>query len=480
MRKKQQRYEDIIHSLQQKQIDFVQRTITFPTGEVSVIYIKTLTNRSALMHEVIRPLVEHSGSSLKAAFVMNSVITTADCVLETDDNLIAQHLLDGRTVLLFSGEQSYLTIDFKHVEKRSIDTPQVTYTMRGARDCFIENIESNLSLIRYRIKDENLRIDSQEVGRRTKTHVCVLYLEDVANDVSVSEVKKRIGKIDVDGIIESGELQAFMLNKNLDLFPQMGIVERSDMACGALLEGKVVVLVDGSAWALIAPKVMSEFLWSCDDFYDNKVFGTFMRILRFIALLISFTATSLYVAVVSYHSDVLPSSYVIAIAQTRAKVPFNALIEVLFIELIVELIRESLIRVPSKIGTAIGIVGAIIIGQAAVSAGVFSPLLLIVVSISLIASFVPSDYTLISPIRILKFLLIIATSILGMYGFTLVIILVLANLVSINTFGVPYLSPVAPWNGLDAFKSLFYSKAMAPTRPNFLNTKDKIRGKRKQ
>jgi spore germination protein KA/spore germination protein len=218
------------------------------------------------------------------------------------------------------------------------------------------------------------------------------------------------------------------------------------MACGALLEGKVVILLDGDPWALVAPKVFSEYLWACDDFYLNKITGTFLRILRVIALNLSFIVSAVYVAVVSYHNDVLPGPYMIAIAQARAKVPFNALLEVLIIENIAELIRESLIRVPTKIGTAIGIVGAIIIGQAAVAAGVFSPLLLIVVSLSLIASFVPSDYTLVDAFRVLKFVLILATGLFGFFGFTVVILFILSQLVSLNTFGVPYMAPLAPFN----------------------------------
>ena len=366
-------------------------------------------------------------------------------------------------------------INLKKVEKRPISQPETTYTIRGPRDSFIENIDTNLSLIRYRIKDENLRIDELKVGVRTKTTVTILYLEDVANNTCVTEVKKRIGAINIDGLCSSGELQAFMLNEKADLFPQMGIIERSDMACGALLEGKVVILMDGSPWALVAPKVFSEFLWSCDDFYLNKYFGMFLRILRIIALNLSFIVSALYVAIVSYHNDVLPGSYMIAIAQSRAKVPFSALLEVILIELIGELIRESLIRVPTKIGAAIGIVGAIIIGQAAVSAGVFSPLLLIVISLSLISSFVPSDYTIVDPFRVLKFLLIFATGIFGFHGFTLMIVLILAHLVSINTFGVPYMAPAAPFTLRDFIKSIFYSKSTAPRRAAFLRTKNVFR-----
>jgi spore germination protein KA/spore germination protein len=351
------------------------------------------------------------------------------------------------------------------------------YTLRGPKDAFIEDVDSNLSLIRSRLKNENLRIDWQEVGQRTKTPVAVIYFEDIANNTCVSEIKKRIGAIDIDGLSSSGQLQDFLLNKNTNLFPQMGVTERSDMACGALLEGKVIVLMDGSCWALIGPKVFTEYLWASDDFYLNKFFGTFLRILRVIALNLSFIVSSLYVAVISFHQDVLPSNYVISIAQSRSQVPFNPLIEVILIELIAELIRESLIRVPTKIGTAIGIVGAIIIGQAAVAAGVFSPLLLIVVSLSLISSFVPADYTIINPFRVLKFILIIATGIFGFLGFTLVIMIILANLVSINTFGVPYMSPAAPFNLKDFLRSVLYSKTFAKTRPGFLRTKDKYRSK---
>lgn len=266
------------------------------------------------------------------------------------------------TVLLFSNDIKYFVINLKKIEKREVPSPETTYTIRGPKDCFIEDLDTNISLIRYRIKDENLKIETHEVGQRTKTRVNVIYLEDVANNVCVREVKKRIDAIDIDGIIESGELQAFMLNKKLNLFPQMGLIERSDMACSALLEGKVIVIVEGSGWALVAPKVFSEFFWSCDDNYDNKYIGLFMRILRIIALFLSFGVSSLYIAVVSFHNDILPSNYLISIALSRARVPFNALVEVLLIEIIMELMHESLVRVPTKIGSAIGIVGAIIIG----------------------------------------------------------------------------------------------------------------------
>jgi spore germination protein KA/spore germination protein len=476
MRRTRDSYENVIATIKSKNMNLGERQIRYESGSVSILYVKQLTDRAMLSELVVRPLVEcDKKQGLKAVDVVQSVIYADDCLTDTDESKIEQYILDGMTVVLFSGDTEYIVVNLRKVEKRDTTEPVMTYTIRGPRDALVENLDSNLSLVRYRLKTQSLRIDMLEVGKRTKTAVAVLYLEDVANNTAVSEVKKRIGQIDVDGLSSSGELQAFMLNHKASLFPQMGIIERSDMACGALLEGKVVVLMDGDPWALVAPKVFSEYLWACDDFYLNKYVGTFLRILRVVALNLSFIVSAVYVAIVSFHNDVLPGPYMIAIAQARQRVPFNALIEVILIEIIAELIHESLIRVPSKIGTAIGIVGAIIIGQAAASAGVFSPLLLIVISLSLISSFVPADYTIVDPFRVLKFLLILASGTFGFFGFTVVIVFVVAQLVSINTFGVPYMAPLAPFHAGDFGKSIVYSKSTAPWRAAFLRPKDPTR-----
>lgn len=477
MQRPAKRYDNILSQINSQNLSLGERQITIGTSSVSIFYVKQLTDKAALAEQVIKPLMQHQeGQGLKAVDVVNSVIIADDCLVDTDENKIEQYILNGMTVILFSGDSAYAVVNLKKVAHRSVTEPEFMFTMRGPRDAFNESLETNLSLIRYRLKDKSLRVDMMEVGTRTKSAVAVVYFKDIANNTCVSEVKSRISGINIDGLISSGELQSFMQNNKASLFPQMGVIERSDMACGALLEGKVLILMDGDSWVLVAPKVFSEFLWACDDFYMNKYVGTFFRILRVISLNLSFVISSLYVAMVSFHPDVMPSGFLIAIAQARAKVPFSALIEVLLIELIAELIRESLIRVPTKIGTAIGVVGAIIIGQAAVSAGIFSSLLLIVVSLSLMASFVTADYTLMDSFRVLKFLLIIVTGIAGFYGFTLVIIFVLAQLVSINTYGTPYMAPLAPFHSKDFAKSVVYSKSIAPRRAAFLRTKDNTRG----
>jgi spore germination protein KA/spore germination protein len=472
------RYEKILENLKQKNMGAIQRTLRFAGGEITLFYIKQLTDRDALSKLVIKPLMMHEKINITAEQAQNDIIYADECSLDNDEKKIEGYLLAGKTVILFSNDPTYIVANLRKVEKRDIPGPEINYVIRGPKDCFIEDLETNISLIRYRIKSDKLRLDFLEVGERTKTRVAVIYLADVANDTAVNEIKKRINDIHTDGFEESGELQAFLLNKKSNFFPQMGVVERSDMACGAIMEGKVVTLVEGSGLGLIAPKVLSEFIWTCDDFYENKYIGFFLRLLRVLSLIISLTVSALYVAIISFHNDTLPSDYVIALAQMRSRVPFNALVEVLLVELVVEILRDALLRVPTKMGPAMGIMGTIILGTAAIAAGIFSPLLLIVVSLSLICSFVPADYTMVNTFRLLKFLLIFASGTFGFYGFSLMLMLILSSLVSVNSFGVPYMAPFAPFIFKDFIKSFFYSKSMAPRRPYYLRTKDKMRGKK--
>lgn len=472
-------FEKIAADLIEKHPDFSQKTIPFQGGLLKLFYIAQLTDRAAFSENVVKPLILHCSAQkpINAKMAEEGILYADDCSIESDLAKIETFILDGMTVVLFSTDPQYLVVNLKKVAHRTVATPQLMYTLRGAQDCFVENLDDNLSLIRYRLKDKNLRIVILEAGRRTKTRIAVLYIQDIANDTVVNEVQKRIGSIDVDGIGESGELQSYLLNNKLQLFPTMGLLERSDMAFHALLEGKVLVVVDGSGIVLLAPKIFSEFLHSCDDRYDNKYYGLFMRIIRYIALSIAFTITSLYVAMVSFHSDALPSKYVIMLAEMHVDAPFTALIGALLIEFIVELLREAMLRVPKQIGPAVGIVGAIVIGQAAMAAGIFSPVLLIFAAVSLLASFAISDYSIMSPFRILKFILLLFTGTLGFYGFSLFLTFILAQIVSINSFGVPYLAPWAPFNLRDFLAEFIHNSTLEPQRPHYLRTKDTKRAK---
>lgn len=476
-------FEKWIDSLKVLDLDITNRSIPFKGGTVEILYVAQLTDRASMSENVVKPLVIECASGrtrLNAQGTLDGIIYADSVRIESDKTRVLEFVLGGMTVLLFSTDDEFLVVNLKKVEKRSVPTPELTYTVRGAQDCFNENLDANLSLIRYRVKDPNLRIKFTEVGVRSKARVAVIYIEDIANKAVVDEICKRIHDIEVDGIGESGELQSLMLNDNKKLLPQMGLIERSDMAFNILLKGKVMVLVDGSGIALYAPKVFSEYFFSCDDRDDNKFFGLFNRLIRYVAINIALTGSSLFVAITSFHTEVLPSDYAIALAQLRANVPFNAMVGALLLEFIMELLREALIRVPKQIGPAIGIVGAIVIGQASIAAGFFSPVLLTIAAVSLLGSFAIPDYTLISPFRVLKFLLIIITGALGFFGFTVFITAVVIELVSLNSFGTPYMAPLAPFNRRDFAETMINESDTEVERPGYLNPQDKVRMKDRQ
>lgn len=458
--------------------DISEKRIPFCGGCVWILYIRQIIDVAALSDYILKPIMQYAASEkkpLKARQAMESVIFTDDSVLADDFSKTEEYILEGNCVLLFSGDKQYIAVNIRKAAQRQVSAPEIRYTYRGPRDAFIEDINVNLSLIRKRLKDKQLCIEKMVVGKRSKTEVAVLHIKDIANPESVKEIKKRISGIDTDIVMEAGVVQTFLLNNQRSLFPQMGLMEKPDQAIEKLLEGKALILVDGSCTGLAAPKTFIEFFYSEDDHYEDHFFGTFMRILRQIGLYISVLSTSAYIAVGTYHPDVLPAHYIVTFAQMRSRAPFPTFIAVLVLEFIVELLREALLRVPAKIGSAIGIVGAIIIGQAATSSGVFSPLLLILVSIGFLATFAVPDYTLMNSFRIVKFLMIILSSMYGFFGLSLGVTFILCNLASINSFGVPYLAPFAPFNKYDAARTFLFRRTLAPKRQQYMRNIDDTR-----
>ncbi len=472
------RYDRVVNDLKAKSIDLTERTIPFYGGALKVLYIRQLVDQKSLSEFIIKPVIQYGHANkepLKAQSTMENIIFTGDCHLDMDDARVEYYLLSGMVVILFSNDRHYIVANLRSIETRSIDEPVLTYTLHGPRDCFVENLDANLSLLRYRLKDGSIRIENLEIGERTKTRIAVAYIKDIANPQSVQEIRKRIASVKTEEIVDIGELQSFISNSIYTFFPQMLSVERSDMAVEQLLEGKVVVLVEGSCLAFATPVALNEFMYSGDDRYDNKFFGLFMRIIRYIALFISFTASSYYIAVEAFHNDVMTASYALALAQMRSRVPFSAFVGILVLEFLVEMVREAMIRVPKQIGAAIGIMATIIIGQAAISAGFFTPVALILVAAEFVASFAIPYYTLMNVFRVLKFLMIVLTGTFGFFGFTLGITLILIDLVSINNFGVPYMAPYAPFIRYDYWRTLMFNRTIAPKRQQYMRTQDDTR-----
>ena len=452
------------------------RKMSIANTEVFILYIGQITDKDSLSNNIIKPILQNGMNNiLTIDKIATSIIYVDDISIHDDENKMINYILEGKSIILMSNDCKYIIANTLKVEKRGIQSPEIDTTLRGPKDSFTENFDDNLSLIRYRIKDPELRIDPFTIGKRSRTSVALIYIKDIANKKCVNEVKRRLEDIDIDGVFESGYIQKFMLNNTFNLFPQVGIAERSDTACANIVEGKVIIVVEGSNLALVMPKTFMEFLDVGDDHDSNIYLAMFSKLLRMVALAISLTLASLYVAAVSFHPDILPSQYILAIATSRGTVPFNAVVEAILMEFVAEILREASIRLPKQIGPAIGIVGAIVIGQAAVAAGLVSPLMVIMVSLSIMCSFVASDYTIVNPIRILKFFMIAITGTLGLFGFVTGLTFIAINLCSITSFGVSYVAPLSPFNFTDLKNYIFSDITLSEKRPEFLKTRDKTR-----
>jgi spore germination protein len=448
----------------------------FPVGEnknvkVVITYIDGMVNRDLIDFRVVEPIMfygrgvlpkiediqkaelenSHRLNSKKDTtenntisvfeFIRDGGIATADLKeIETlEESLDA--ILSGDTVLFVDGYEKAFTIATKGWPNRGIQPPTTEAIIRGPADGFTETFRMNTALIRRRIRDTRLKIEQIKIGERSGTDIAIIYIDDIVNKNVLKEVQKRLNEINIDAILESGYIEQLIEDNKYCLFPQIQNTQRPDEAVGAILEGKVVILVDNTPFVLIAPATFNSFLQVSEDYYDRWITVSVLRLLRYMAFFIAIGFTALYIAIISFHPDFIPVSLLLNIAATRSGVPFPAFLEAIFMELTIEVLREAGERLPGLIGQTIGIVGGLVIGQAAVSAGIVSPIMVIIVAFTAIASFAIPNYNMTAGIRVYKFILIIAASILGFYGFVVGMLILLIQLVKQKSFGVPYLSP---------------------------------------
>ena len=353
----------------------------------------------------------------------------------------------GRTILLADGEKTGLSLGLLDLKNRSIEEPSAQTVIKGPREGFIETISVNISLIRRRIKTHKLKLKSMEIGRETRTEVAVMYISDIADDHLVKEVLSRLNRIDIDGIIESQYIEEMIEDQPWSPFPQIVSTERPDSCAASLLEGRVIIMVDGSPSVLIAPATLLALLQSAEDYYQRYILGTAIRLLRYLYIFISLLLPSLYVAVLSYHQEMLPTKLLISVSTSREIVPFPAIVEALIMEVTFEAIREAGVRLPKQIGSAVSIAGALVIGQAAIQTGLVSPPMVMVVALTGIASFTIPAYNLGATLRLLRFPMMALAGTLGVLGIMIGLLAIITHLCSLRSFGVPYLSGFAPGNG---------------------------------
>ncbi|ANS74252.1 hypothetical protein AWM70_06365 [Paenibacillus yonginensis] len=345
-------------------------------------------------------------------------------------------------------------ISLRKSEQRAIEEPGTEMAIRGPRDGFVESLRTNATLLRRRLPTPDLKMEVMQVGRLSKTQVMIVYLDSVVMPGLTEEIKKRISRIDIDAVLDSHYIEEMITDSALSIFPLMLNTERPDKVTAAVLEGRAAILVDNTPFALIAPSVVADSIQTREDYYQNYLVATALRWLRMWLHFSALVFPSIYVALSTFHQEMIPTSLLLSIASSREDVPFPAIVEALLMEAAFEGLREAGIRLPRAVGQAVSIVGALVIGEAAVQAGIVSATLVIVVSFTGIASFVFPLYNQGMAIRVLRFPMILLAGFLGLYGIFLGLLVLMIHLCKLRSFGVPYLSPIAPLHVRD-LKDLF-------------------------
>lgn len=384
--------------------------------------------------------------------------------------------LSGEAILFLDGVAKALVVSARGWEHRTVQEPETQTLIRGPRVGFTETLRVNTSLLRRYLRDPNLKLKTIYVGRRSKTEVCVAYVETIANPTLVEEVNKRLATIDVDAIMESGYIEQHIQEDWLSPFPQLQSTERPDHVVLALLQGKVAILIDNTPFALMVPVTINDFFISPEDYYERWTIGTLVRVIRFLASFLALILPALYVALVSFHPEMIPTKLVLSLAAGREGVPLSAFLEALVMLASFELLREAGIRLPGPIGQTIGIVGGLIVGQAAVEASIVSPLMIIVIAFTGISSFAIPNYSMAIALRILTLPLMIFSALLGLYGFILGLFLIGGHLAALKSFGVPLLAPFSPLSTKDLRDTLFrHSLLGMHWRPEYTKSQDQTR-----
>src|SRR5690625_2273627 len=378
-------------------------------------------------------------------FIYWHIIADANVQMCESFDELNYHLLSGYTVLFIDGLNKVLLIDTLGGEYRAIEEPVTETLIRGPREGFIENIQRNISIIRRRLKDPNLRFKTHTMGRRSKKSLAVVYVDGIVRPELLKEVNRRLKTIDIDSVLESGYIESWIQDSYLSPFPQIINTERPDKVIAAILQGKIAIFLDGTPYVLIVPSIFASVLQSPEDYYERWTIGSLLRILRYFGAFISVILPSLYIALISLQPDMLPTELAFSIAGTREGVPFPTVVEAFMMIITMELLQEAGARLPQTIGQTVGIVGGLVIGEAAVQAGIVSPIMVIVVALTAIANFSIPSYSVAISFRVVRFAFMFASAILGLFGVVLMYIIVNIHLVNLKSIGYPFMSPFAPF-----------------------------------
>ena len=445
-----------------------------------IMFFDGMTDREVIDNYILKPLMVdsimdvHNYSKDLKEFISDQLLPHNQVKMEESYSKAIEEINFGGCALFVEGMPIAFTADVKGWEHRGVEKPANEIVIRGPQEAFNEVLRTNSSQIRKRLKNENLIVDDVVVGKVSKTPCSILYIKDITNESLVDEVKRRLESIHVDYMLDSGVLEQLIEDSTIFPSPQMISTERPDYVAELLVIGKVAIIVNGSPNVLVVPVTVYDFMHSAEDIYIRFPYVNLLRFVRYMALFLALLLPAIYVAINNYHQEMIPTDLLLAIEANRERVPFPTIVEIILMELSFELIREAGVRVPGPIGPTLGIIGALILGQAAVAANIVSPILIIIVAVTGIGSFALPNYSLAYSIRIMRFAFIFLGGLAGFLGITLGLFLIGIWSTSLKSFGVPFAAPLGPRASGNDRNVLFRAPEWKlEYRPDYLNVKKK-------
>lgn len=452
----EQKWSDLFGNVQKllgSPLDLVYRSVFVKEEQmVQCMYLESMVDKTTIDDYILKSFMVGTFSEVEHPYVAeNKYLHELSFTTELEEllNHTVDALLAGECVLVDFMKERICFINVTAPKQRQIDEPKSESTIRGPHEGFTENIETNVGLIRKRIRNPHLRFEKLNIGNQTQTTVLLVYMENLAPDSLIREARRRLLAIRTDSVLESSYIEEYIQDRVWTPFPTLTNTERPDVVAAQLLDGKVAVMVNGTPSALLAPMTFFEFFSSPEDYYQRADIATFLRWVRLLSFFFAVFVPSLYVAATTFHQELIPTQLLISLSAQREGVPLPAFAEVLLMEVVFEIIREAGLRMPRAVGQALSIVGAIVLGQAAVDAGLISAAIVIVVSITGITNFVVPVYSFGMSQRLVRFTFILLAGFMGLFGILCGILFLITHLVSLKSFGVPYLIPAAPAKGSD-------------------------------
>lgn len=456
--------------------DIIKKTFRLGCGNrACIIFAQGLTNQDLIQRDVITPLLAMDEKDLLSIRDSGRLPVTQLKFVDRMDRVIDE-ILQSNTVVLIEGLDYAISCSLKSFDKRSIEEPDIEKVIKGSHDGFVEALSTNVSLLRRRVKSTKLKVKMHVCGKRSRQDVAVVYIEDIANPELVKRVEDRIKSIDYDSLTGSGFIEQLTSDHPYCMFPQYQMTERPDRIVANIMEGRIAIILDGTPVVLTLPVNFFQFFQAVDDYNTAWLFGSFLRLLRFSAIVIAIFLPALYIALLTYHYESVPLTMLIPLLQSRSRVPFPPIIEALLMELTFELLREASIRLPQTLGPTVGIVGGLVIGQTAIEAGIVSNIMVIVVAITAISTFVVPTYDIGLLLRVTRFGAMVLAAVFGIAGLVIYGCCGFAYAVSLESLGQPYLQPVAPIklkDMKDTFIRLPYK--FMKNRPEIALPRDKTR-----